>query len=105
VARSDDDVVAQRGGRCGLVGGRSDHTKIVLAGYSQGAAAVREGEGFVQERDTDMVQALVLVADPWNDPNAGGFHIRPRCSRRALSTDRALRPGGRRRGQRARPLA
>ena len=54
---------------------RDHHTKIVLAGYSQGAAAVRKGAGFVQQQDSDMVAALVLIADPYNNPNGGGFHL------------------------------
>ena len=54
---------------------RAHGTRIVLIGYSQGAAAVREGAGFVQAKDSDLVQALVLIADPWNDPYGGGLHL------------------------------
>ena len=47
-------------------------TRIVLAGYSQGAWAIKGGAGFVRGSDKEAIAALVLLADPTFDPGGGG---------------------------------
>lgn len=47
-------------------------TKLVLAGYSQGAWAAREGLSFTRTEDQDRVGAVALIADPQFDPDGGG---------------------------------
>jgi len=50
-------------------------THIVLAGYSQGAWATKEGAEFVRSEDHSHVSAMVLLADPTFDPSGGGTMI------------------------------
>lgn len=47
-------------------------TRVVFAGYSQGAMAARAGVEFIREEDRGRVGAVLLMADPGFDPNAGG---------------------------------
>ncbi len=50
-------------------------TRIVLMGFSQGAAAARNGAGFLVNGDDDAIAALVLIADPGYDPDGPGLHL------------------------------
>jgi Ca2+-binding RTX toxin-like protein/lysophospholipase L1-like esterase len=62
-------VVAVVAEQCG------DATRIVLVGYSQGADVARRGAGFVDPDDEASIAALVLIADPQHDPDAGGYRV------------------------------
>ncbi len=46
--------------------------RIVLAGYSQGAWALKEGAAHIRSADRNSIAALVLLADPVFDPGGGG---------------------------------
>ena len=50
-------------------------TKIVLAGFSQGAMVARDGAGFLKPELEARIAALVLIADPEHDPDSGGTTI------------------------------
>ena len=47
-------------------------TKVVLAGYSQGAIAARTALDGIRTENRDRVGAVLLMADPSFDPDAGG---------------------------------
>lgn len=46
--------------------------RIVLAGYSQGAWAIKKGANSLSDEDEESIAALVLLADPTFDPGGGG---------------------------------
>lgn len=50
-------------------------TRVVLAGYSQGAMVARDGAAFVAAEDRPLVAALVLIGDPEYDPDAEGARV------------------------------
>lgn len=49
-----------------------EDARVVLAGYSQGAWAIKRGADSLHDADKDAIAALVLLADPTFDPGGGG---------------------------------
>jgi len=47
-------------------------TKIVLAGYSQGALVAKSGAEYVRTQDQSAIGAIAILADPQFDPHGGG---------------------------------
>ncbi|NLT07368.1 MAG: cutinase family protein [Solirubrobacterales bacterium] len=50
-------------------------TRVVVAGYSQGADVSRAGTASLDAQYHPRIAALVLFADPRHDPAAGGYHV------------------------------